>query len=285
MWTVFKHSLNRYKGAIIGWGLTLALLGMLEVPLYASIAKDVETWNELMAVYPQEILGFFGPISFTTPEGFLSLEYFSFLPIVVGVFAVMAGSGMLAADEERGVLDLEAAQPVSRSSLFWGRAAAMVLALIAIVAVAYGAMLASTAYSEMAISGGQLLVPFVSVLAQLSLFAGLSLFLSMILPSRQSAAMVAGIVLVASFFVNGLSNLNESLGAINKLLPIAYYQSANWAEGLKLDWLLRVVGLDTLFTLAAWQLFLRRDIRVGGEGGWKLPAIGNLFRRRVKQAN
>jgi ABC-2 type transport system permease protein len=284
MWTVFTHSFSKYRGAIIGWGITLALLGFFIVPLYASIAADVETWNELMSVYPQEILGFFGNASFTTPEGFMSLEYFSYLPLVVGVFAVLAGSGMLAADEERGVLDLEAAQPVSRSSLFWGRAASMVLTLVAITALGYAAIVIAINMSDLEIGATEILVPFVSLLAQLSFFAGFALFLSMVLPSRQSAAMVAGILLVASFFANGLANLNESVEAVNKFLPLAYYQGASWVDGLKLNWLLGVIGVDSLFTLAAWQLFLRRDIRVGGEGGWKLPRLGSLFARKPKAA-
>jgi ABC-2 type transport system permease protein len=284
MWTVFKHSLAKYRGAIIGWGITLAALGMFIVPLYDSISADVETWNQLMSVYPQEILGFFGGASFTTPQGFLSLEYFSYLPLVVGVFAVLAGSGMLAADEERGVLDLEAAQPVSRSSLFWGRAASMVFTLFIVVAIGYVGVEAVLRSMQIDLGEGNLLVPFVSFLAQLSFFAGFALFLSMVLPSRQTAAMLAGIVLVASFFANGLANLNETVANFNKFLPLAYYQGSNWVDGLKLNWLLGVIAVDSLFTLAAWQLFLRRDIRVGGEGGWKLPKLANLFRRRAAEA-
>ncbi|MFA5874193.1 MAG: hypothetical protein WC832_09510 [Anaerolineales bacterium] len=31
-------------------------------------------------------------------------------------------------------------------------------------------------------------------------------------------------------------------------------------------------GLTLLFTLLAWLLFERRDVRVSGTGGWKMPA-------------
>jgi ABC-2 type transport system permease protein len=280
MWTVFKHSLTKYRGAIIGWGLTLALLGALIIRIYDSVAVNVETWNQLIAAYPKEIMGFFGNASFTTPGGFLSLEYFSYIPLVLGVFAVLAGSGMLAADEERGVLDLEVAQPVSRSSLFWGRAASMVLTLMLVVAIGYATMIATMSLTQLDLNDANLSIPFVSLLAQLSLFAGLALLLSMLLPSRQSAAMLAGILLVASFFANGLANLNEAVANVNKFLPLAYYQGSNWVDGLKLNWLLGVIAVDSVFTLTAWQLFLRRDIRVGGEGGWKLPRLSAILRNR-----
>ena len=121
MITVFKHTLSRSRGAILGWGLTLAIIAMIFVPFYDSIAENAEQFQQMIELYPEELMAFFtggSSFNFTTPEGFLSVEYFSFMPLVIGVFAILAGSGLLAADEERGVLDLVAAHPVSRTALF-----------------------------------------------------------------------------------------------------------------------------------------------------------------------
>src|SRR3972149_10994279 len=225
MFTVFKHTLSRSHGAILGWGVTLALLGMLFVPFYDSIATDVETWEQLMEVYPPEILAFFGSTSFTTPEGFLSIEYFSYMPLVVGVFAILAGSGMLVADEERGVLDLIAAQPVSRAGLFGGRLFSLLVSLIVIVAMGYVGIMASTTYSVMELDAAQVLVPFTSMFALLVFFASGSLLRRMLLPSRQSAAMVAGLRLGGGFFINGLFPFDRPLGRMNRLPPFTYFQS------------------------------------------------------------
>src|SRR5207248_8557932 len=74
-------------------------------------------------------IGMFGdPTKLMSPEGFLSLAFFSYLPLIMGVFAVLAGSGLLAADEENGTLDLILAHPVSRTALFLGRLLAFVAA-------------------------------------------------------------------------------------------------------------------------------------------------------------
>jgi hypothetical protein len=43
-------------------------------------------------------------------------------------------------------------------------------------------------------------------------------------------------------------------------------------EDLNLKHLLALLGLTLLFTLLAWLLFERRDVRVNGTGGWKMPA-------------
>ena len=46
---------------------------------------------------------------------------FSMLPVIIGIFAVIAGSGLIVSDEEHGRLDLIIAHPVGRTPFFWGR--------------------------------------------------------------------------------------------------------------------------------------------------------------------
>jgi ABC-2 type transport system permease protein len=279
MLTILQNTLARSRGAILGWGLTLAIMGMMFIPFYDSIAENKEQFEQLLEVYPEDLMAFFGEsVSFTTPEGYLAIEYFSFMPLVIGVYAVLAGSGLLAVDEERGVLDLLAAQPVSRSALIWGRFLALTVTLFFILVISYSGVMLATTYSAMDLDPVETITPFASLFALLFFFSGLSLLLSMLLPSRQSAAMIAGMALVASFFLNGLVHISDSLAGLEPYVPLTYVQSEQWVEdGFRLDWFAGLVGLGLIFTTLAWQRFLARDIRVAGEGGWRLPRL-----RRVR---
>ncbi|MEX1246847.1 MAG: ABC transporter permease subunit [Anaerolineales bacterium] len=280
MITVFKHTLSRSRGAIIGWGLTMLLIGLMMVMFFDSIAENAAQFQQLIDIYPPEMMAFFsesGAFDFTTPEGFLSIEYFSFMPLILGVYAILSGSGMLAADEERGVLDLVAAQPISRSALFLGRLLSIVVALVLILVLGYVGIMAGTSYSTMELDPLVLLVPFTSMFALLAFLAGLALLLSMVLPSRGMAGMVGGIVLIASFFLNGLANLNDTLAKVEPFLPTRYYQGEGWVAGLRMDWFLGLLAFGLGFMLLAWWAFQLRDIRVGGEGSWRLP----FLRRKV----
>ena len=280
MITVFKHTLSKSRGAILGWGLTLVIIAMIFVPFYDSIAENAAQFEQMLELYPKELMAFFTggeTFNFTTPEGFLSVEYFSFMPLVIGVFAILAGSGLLAADEERGVLDLVAAQPVSRTALFWGRLLSLVVSLFVILVLGYAGVMIGTTYSLMDLDAVETIIPFASLFAYLLFFTGFSLLLSMLLPSRSSASMVAGIMLVASFLLAGLTQINDTLSAIEPFLPNIYYQGNGWLDGFKWDWFFFLAGFGLLFILLAWWAFLRRDIRVGGEGSFKLP----WFRRHA----
>src|SRR5260370_8750809 len=114
---------------------------------------------------------FGGPGKLTSPEGFLSRAFFCYLPIVLGVFAVLGGSGLLAADEESGTLDLILAHPVSRSALFLGRLLAFAAATGAILALSWLGFVVAMCRSSIAVSAGAMALPYLSLLAALLFFA------------------------------------------------------------------------------------------------------------------
>jgi ABC-2 type transport system permease protein len=281
MLTIFRHAVARSKGSILGWGLSLGLLSMWLVSFYDTMAKSKEQFENLLASYPKEIFAFFGGLTdYFSPQGFINGELYSYMPLVLGIFAVLAGSGLLAGDEEKGFLDLLMSHPLSRTGLFFGRFLAFVITTVAILTLMWlGTMIGMQWSTQMNIGWGEMVLPNLSLLAMLLLFGALGLFLSMVLPSRRMAASVAGLLLVGSFFINGMAALNADVARIAKWLPMKYYQGGLAISGLNMKWFGGLMIAAAVFTLLAWWQFLRRDIRVGGEGGWKMPAL-RFWRRR-----
>ncbi len=278
MATIFRYTLRRFRGQILGWGIALALLGVLLVSMYDMIAAEQDQLEDLLKLYPQEFTAFFGDFSaFGTPEGFLAVEFFSYMPLILGIFAVLMGSGLLVSDEESGQLDLIMAHPIGRTALFLGRLLAFVAATVAILAIAWLGLVVPMNWSSMDLGWGRLWLPMLSLLAELLLFGMMALFLSMVLPSRRLAATTAGLLLVASFFITGLAKINQDLEPVAKLSPLNYHQAQEAFQGLNGTWLAGLLGSAVVFAALAWWRFQRRDIRVGGEGGWRLPSLP--FRR------
>jgi ABC-type transport system involved in multi-copper enzyme maturation permease subunit len=78
--------------------------------------------NILVETYGPNFLTFFGgSLDFLSPGGYLDFGYFSYIPIIAGIFSLLVWSGLILVDEERGTLDLVLVHPVSQTSLFWGR--------------------------------------------------------------------------------------------------------------------------------------------------------------------
>jgi len=277
MSTVFRHALRRFRGQVLSWGMALALLGWMIVSVYDTIAAQQENIIKLISNYPRELMAFFGagnrPLDLFTPEAFLSFEFLSLAPVILGIFAVLTGSGLLVGDEEKGTLDLLLAHPISRSALFLGRLLASVVATLGILAIIWLGFMVAMSWSTLRVGELDLWGPLLSLLAVLLFFVTLSLLLSMVLPSRRLAASVAGLFLVASYFVTSLSSINDNLETAARFSPLSYYQTEEAFHNLNAHWLVGLLLVAALFAALAWWQFQRRDIRVGGEAGWRVPAL------------
>jgi ABC-2 type transport system permease protein len=274
MFTVILYSLRSSRGAIIGWGIGLAALALMMGSLFDMIASS----GDLMEAYVEALPEFaelfdFGAMN--TPIGWLDVEYFSFVPLIIGLFATGVGASLLARDEEGGTLDLILAHPVSRTGLFWGRFLASTLVIIILLLISWASLLLSMTWSEnFTIPAFDLLLPFVSLFGILMFFMTLALLFSMLLPARSMASMIAGMLVAASFFITLLSGVVEELERAADFSPLTYLETATAIkDGLNLTWLGVFLTIDLVLALISWQLFQRRDIRVGGEGTLRLKDL------------
>ncbi len=281
MWVEFKHTLGRLRGQIVGWAAGVGLYGLLMAFFYPSMIKMDIMIEDYVAMFPQAMLAFFESIDIiSTPMGYLDVYFFSYLHLIIGILAVGAGAGLLAGDEEKGVLDLVLSYPVSRSGLFLGRVLGLIVALIAVLAVGWLSWALPAGQVGLDLTPLELLLPFIPLLAVLLLFSSLALLLSMVMPAARLAAMFAGALLVANYLVHGLSKLNEKLVTIIKYTPLYYYQGGTAVEGIEASWLAGLFLGSLLLLAGAGFLFQRRDIRVGGERSWGLPSIYKKRRGR-----
>ena len=268
MLTLFSRKLGKNLLMILSWGLGLALLGYFLFDIYESMFGMNVDLQQMMAAFPEEMLAFFGgDVDIFDPEGFIHLEFFSYIPIILGIVAVSGATGLIVKKEEEGSLELILAQPVSRSAVFWGKLLALLVTIILILVITWGGFalgLAST--DSFDLDQGQLIRPFVSLFAVLLVFLSLALMLSMILPTSGSANLVTNFLLIASFFITSLAQIEDRLQALNRFSPLRYYQGGKALSGLNIDHLLILLGVSLVFILAAWLLFEKRDLRFSGTG-------------------
>ena len=276
MITVFRHSLNRYIGQIIGWGVALALFCAYGLLLYDTLVepKAQQQYMQLISNYPPELMTFFGDMSqMFTPGGYLDTLFFSYVPIVIGIFSILTCASLLAGDEEKGILDLVLAHPISRFKLYFGRVGAFIAATILILFISWIGFVITLPKTSMDATAWEIILPFLSLFSLLMFVGTLTLLLSMLLPSQQWAAMTSGLVLVASYFLTSLARLSEKLRPIEKFFPMHYYQGGQALTKMNWGWFGILIGFSIIFAIFAWWLFERRDIRVSGESGWRMSAF------------
>jgi ABC-2 type transport system permease protein len=275
MWAEFKHALRRLRGRVIGWSIGVGLYSLMMLLMYDAVL-EIMGIEELLAAYPPEMMAFIGVtdiFAIMTPPGYLDAYFFGYMTVIIGIFIVGAGASMLVGDEERGILDLVLAHPISRTALFASRALALATATAIILLVNWLCWAIPSGQTQLDLTWGQFLLPFIPLLAQLLLFGALALLLSFLLPSARLASMISGALLVGNYLLMGLYRLNDNLEPFVKLTPLYYYQGGQATGGLNWSWLAGIMTVTLLLAAGAWFLFQQRDIRVGGEGGWHIPRL------------
>ena len=175
---------------------------------------------------------------------------------------------MLVSDEEKGYLDLLMSHPTSRTALFLGRLISIILQIITIILFGWVGLLIGVFRSEsLDFTGEQLIIPYFSVFGITIFFTSFALFISLVFPSRSSAAMTTGIMVIAGFIITTLSAAIPDLKTIAMFSPITYFQ-ANAMNGLNLIPFFCLIILSLILIVLAWVKFRLRDLRIIGEKGW-----------------
>lgn len=271
MFAIFQRKLLKNWLMILGWGSGFGVLGFYLVDMYARFFQQNINLQQLLDAFPKEFLVFFGgDVDLFSPSGFIHMEFFSYMPIILGIMVVSAAASLISKPEEEGSLELVIAQPVSRSGLFWSKFLAMVLSILLILFIIWVGFAFAAEMNDFELTMFDLVLPFISLFSILFLFLNISLFLSMLLPASGSASLLSGFLLIASFFISSLVRIDEDLEKINQFSPMKYYQGGEAVNGLDPQKLLILFGLSAFFIALAWFIFIKRDLRFGGSGGLRL---------------
>jgi len=206
------------------------------------------------------------PVHPETLAGYVQWRVFGFFPLIFGFWALMAGSGVIRGDEERGLLELWLANRISRSRLTAARSGAFVIAVggaivVACVLTAFGA---NAAASPLPIDG--LLANGAALLALTAACFGIALLIAQFADSRRVAAGVGAIVLLGLFLLNSFGRTLDELARVRGISPFFYYDRVNGlSPGGHVDWVSTldlVVAALVLIVLAGFA-FARRDLGSG----------------------
>ena len=254
-------TLRDLRGQVLCWGLGIGLILLLTVLAYPSIGSS---YNDMINQMPENFRAFMGiDFSLNTLEGYLNAEFFSYAPIALAVFAILAGTACIVGEENQGTLDILLAQPISRLHLVITKMVGLVLANGMVVAILFTMFWIPVAFLELEVQVGRIMVAFVLLWPFLTCVTFLSVLASLIMSSRLLGGTAIAVFLVASYILNSLANLVSKLEPFRPIYLTSYYQGSN-ALGDEVSWLY-IAGLAGISLIAfslCMLIFIRRDIAV-----------------------
>jgi ABC-2 type transport system permease protein len=275
--SLFVKTLHDQRWQVAGYGLALFAMAALIISIWPSYRTSLEVID-----LPPALEAFLGTdLWIGTPAGFVSAEYFSWIPVLLLVFVVVQGTGAVAGEESSGTIDILLAQPVRRSTMVIAKSAATVLSTIAIVMMGFAGFAITIPPIDIRLDVWDAFVASANLVPIALLFYALSLWLGAVAPSRGIAAGVAIGLVTLGYFANTIAAGVDALAWMKYGSPFYYYGAGlplvdgiNWVHAGSL------LAVAVLFFVLALRTFDARDVTNGGaselDAGTVLRRIGML---------
>ncbi len=235
--------------------LIVSVFGMFDVfvntAAYAQVAGNTEAARRAFAEATQPLatqLSYLLPIPtrLDTVGGYVSWRGYPVIAIAFVIWAVVAGSGLVRGEEERGLTDMYLASGAGRlrwtllRSSAWAVASAVAVVLTQLACAAGIAAAGDTAGQPLSWSAliGQGVALWAIGLAGL----GITMVLSQLVQTRGAAAGLSGVVMVILFFLNSLSRTVTSWRGLAHISPFFLFDQTNvLVPGGRFDWVATIV--------------------------------------------
>ncbi len=263
---------------MLGWGLGLCFFPVVYVGLYPSLEGQLASFQEVMDLAIYQALG----ISMASFEGYMASTVINLVPLILGIYAVLNGTGTLAGEEDNGRLELMVALPIHRWQIVTVKAIALGAALLVILAIVAGAtaltLVAIQSQIETAVTPADVFISLLSAWPVVMAFGTISLFLGTFCPSRRIAAVLATALVIASYLGNNLAGMIDSLEPVKNLFLFTFYDASAevFLNGQAAGDVLVLLAVILISLGLAVLFFQRRSITVGA-WPWqrgRLPAGG-----------
>lgn len=263
---IFLRELKAHRTGLILWCLGMTALIGASMAKFATYEKAGQSFLQIIGTLPRSFLVVFGINGFdlATVSGFYGVM-FLYIAVMGAVHAVLLGSRLISKEESDRTSEFLYAKPVSRERVLTGKLLAGLVNVVLLNLVTwlssvlfiryYGGTAADTA--AVGLLMGALLFLQLMFFAIGAVVAGAA-------RKPKTAPSIATAVMLMTFLVYSLVNLNERLGVLRFLSPFMYFDAAVLMEADRLDPV--YTGLAVLIIavaiFATYRLHAARDLAI-----------------------
>lgn len=234
-WPIFGKVFSDSWRSLIGWGVGLAAVIFLYLPLFPAIGGSAQM-QELINSLPEALTKSIGYDQISTGSGYVQSTFFGLLGfLLMTIAAISWGAGALGGDEESGQLELTLAHGVTRVQVALERFAAMAVKILALTALVFVLIVALNAPSKLNLDPLNLLGTSL-LFGGLALLSGTIALLFGAIFGRKVWGIGAGaFVAVVGYIFNAIGNQSSDFQWLHALSPYTWVfgdnpltNGANW---------------------------------------------------------
>jgi len=266
MYSFFKKIIRDSKWSIIIYSSIVVVYGLMLTAMFPAIKKQAGEFEKIFDAFPDVMKEAFGigASSLSTIEGFLAVEYFSLMwIIIIAILIFSLGASIVANEIDRGTSEFAFTLPIKREKIVLGKfVASFLVSLIVAAASLVSVVVFMYAINETPNIGGFL--DFAAIAAAMIFFLlAFTTFFSSILSSKGAVYGICGGFLALSYTLHVFQGISEKMSDIYFLSFFKYYGSPeNILKGQGIDtnntYVFLIAGV--VFLLLALYAVRKRDL-------------------------
>jgi len=278
--SVFGKSFRDSRRTALVLGAVFAMVfivtAMQVAQQFGTAAERLKMAAELASL-PAVFQGMLGePIGIEHLGGFLSWRLLNSMPVMIGIWALVAMSGLLGAEVSRGSMDLVASAPIGRARIATEKLLGYLVALsVAIGMLVIGMFVSFAAFATLPgdAAGADAILAHAAWLYVMAVVPGAVAFALAPMLGRSSALGAGAIVLFGSFVINGFAS---SVSAFEQVKGISYFALTEHHRPLAGSWdwpALGILGAIAVgfatYAMAVWTMRIPEAHQI-----WRLLVSG-----------
>lgn len=262
---IFVREVRAYLRSLAIWSVIVILFVALGVSKFSAYYQNPEMLAILDGMPPAVLAAFhMEAFNLTTISGFFGLM-FTYLALLLSIAAAMWGSDIISKEERDKTVEFALTLPVTRSRLVTAKALAAMVHCVGLLLVTWGVSLASASrYQPDGAFYRFLALCMVACLILQLVFLAIGILLGAALTRYRRAGSLAVSVLLGTYLVSIIASLNQNLGWLRYVSPLAYFDAGMLLRQSRLD--PTYVGLSAaivVFCVAgAYVAYARRDLTI-----------------------
>ncbi len=257
------HQLKFQYKTLIAWSLILGSMSLL-VGYSFSLFEDAG-YFQLLENLPDYIVRAFlgdGEIAMAgTIEGFLALEYFSWMVLMFSFYPFIVGTAAIASEIENNTIESLMAKPISRTEFYWGKVLTLTICIFVFILFNFIALWAGMMIIDESLSLAKWAGAFaVTILSVLSLTA-MSFFFSSVF-NQSKVAMTAAIAIgLVQYLVNMiLTAVDKASWARWTIFYHADVSQILYDNTYPVGSSIYILVIALVFIISGWIVFVKKDI-------------------------
>ena len=263
---IFKREIKAHYKSLIGWSMGMFFLLLAGMTKFNAYQGSGEAANKLIAQFPKSLLAILGVtgLDLSTALRFYGCLYLYIL-LMIGAHAAMIGAEIISKEERDKTIEFLISKPISRIKILTEKIiAALVNIIILNIVTTIVSIWVVSLYNKGPAITNDIIMMMTGVLFFQLIFFTIGIFFATILKRSKAAVPVSTSILVGTYIISVVVDINSKLEKIKYFTPFKYFDAKILIADGKLDTFYLGISIFIIIFLTAmsYLVYAKRDLFV-----------------------